>query len=182
MPSDQVKISTAYLDLNCTNGVKKDFGEYFLSVLAVRGLLDKIKGLKYEQMDHNFLYIVFSLRVAKNLQSLKQRTLVFLNMVLVSQAHKNKVFPVVEGKKINIHYSKELRHFVAIKGFPLQEYYLELLEIVSSEKLFHDNFYHYLENEKQDIYDIQGEIRFVEDMKLRIEEDLAAIGKKELSL
>jgi hypothetical protein len=24
--------------------------------------LDKIKGLKYEQMDHNFLYIVFSLR------------------------------------------------------------------------------------------------------------------------
>lgn len=151
-------------------------------MLAVRGLLDKIKGLKYEQMDHNFLYIVFSLRVAKNLQSLKQRTLVFLNMVLVSQAHKNKVFPVVEGKKINIHYSKELRHFVAIKGFPLQEYYLELLEIVSSEKLFHDNFYHFLENEKQDIYDIQGEIRFVEDMKLRIEEDLAAIGKKELSL
>ena len=48
MPSDQVKISTAYLDLNCTNGVKKDFGEYFLSVLAVRVLLDKIKGLKYE--------------------------------------------------------------------------------------------------------------------------------------
>ena len=47
-----------------------------------------------------------------------------------------------------------MRHFIAIKGFPLQEYYLELLEIVSSEKLFHDNFYQYLENEKQDIYDI----------------------------
>ena len=67
--------------------------------------------------------------------------LVKANMVLASQAYKNKVFPIVEGKKINIHYSKELRHFVAIKGFPLQEYYLELLEIISSEKLFHDDFY-----------------------------------------
>jgi hypothetical protein len=62
-------------------------------------------------------------------------------MVLVSQTHKNKIFPEEEGKKININYSKELRHFIAIKSFPLPEYYLELLELVSSERLFHDDFY-----------------------------------------
>lgn len=97
-------------------------------------------------------------------------------MIFVANCYNQGRRPDDSAHSKPINFIKEWRQFISIKGFPLNEYYQEILEIVnnyyfklnSNELNLHDDSYRLLENEKQDTLDLTGEKRFIEDLRLKL--------------
>lgn len=190
-PTDQVTFKSPIYQLKVAN-IKKEMGEHFLSYLQIKNLLEK-EGIKVDLNMKSFWLLVIALRTFKNFAALKQRTLVMLLMfqqLIISQKYRYdraSIFKTLQEKlrlqgeisdSIRDNMFKEWLKCLALKGMPLTEYYMELLQLMCPKEL--KSLVITISDNGKEEMDISSMKRFLEDLAPKYENEFQALSKKEL--